>query len=141
MPKPAEKTTLYRLIEAGHLARQKMLVPLTSRGLETGDDAMLFGIDETSGATERQLQDLTGLNDIALEMRLVRLSDDGFITRAAVGPNLRPGAKLTERGIEIANILNANWQELEQALTGELDHKDRKSLRKILKRFVTLLDF
>lgn len=139
MPKPAEKTTLYRLIEAGHLARQQMLVPLSNRGLEPGDDAILFGIDKTEGVTEKQLQDLTGLNKIALEMRLLRLSDDGVIERVAVGSSLRPGARLTKRGAETAAILNANWQELEDALTGELGHKDHKALRKILKRFVSLL--
>lgn len=139
MSKPAAKTTLYKLIEAGHLARQKLLVPLTARGLEVGDDAILFAIDKASGVSEKQLAAVTGLNEIALEMRLVRLSDDGIITRLAVGSTLTPGARLTERGLEIANILKENWRELETALTGELQHKDKKALRKILKRFVNLL--
>lgn len=139
MPKHAAKTTLYKLIEAGHLARQKLLVPLTARGLEVGDDAILFAIDEDAGVPEKQLAAMTGLNEIALEMRLVRLSDDGVIFRVAVGPKLQPGARLTERGKQIAGILQENWRELEQALTGELEHSDKKALRKILKRFVNLL--
>ncbi|UJQ93933.1 hypothetical protein [Mariluticola halotolerans] len=140
MPKPAAKTTLYRLIEAGHLARQKMLVPLYERGLEAGDDAFLFALDDPKGAAEQALTDMTGLGDIALEMRLVRLAEAGVIERVAVGPDLLPGARLTAKGRDIADVLAANWQLLEDALTGELDHAQHKNLRKILKRFVKLLN-
>ncbi len=139
MPKLAEKTTIYRLIEAGHLARQQMLVPLNARGLEAGDDAILFSIDNKEGVSESHLQALTGLNDIALEMRLVRLSDDGIITRVTLGAKQKPGVRLTSVGQEITQILQANWRELENALVGELDHKQHKGLRKTLKRFVSLL--
>lgn len=139
MPKLAEKTTIYRLIEAGHLARQQMLVPLNARGLEAGDDAILFSIDDEAGVSENQLQNITGLNDIALEMRLVRLSDDGIIKRGPVGSNQKPGVRLTALGQEITQVLQENWRELENALVGELDHKQHKGLRKTLKRFVNLL--
>jgi len=141
MPKPAAKTTLYRLIEAGHLARQKMLVPLYERGLEAGDDAFLFALEDPKGAPEDTLTDMTGLNNVALEMRLVRLEQSGVIERVAVGPDMAPGARLTEKGRTIADVLDANWQLLEDALTGELDHGEHKNLRKVLKRFVKLLDF
>lgn len=135
MPKPAEKTTLYRLIEAGHLARQKMLVPLYERGLEPGDDALLFGLSGKKGATDEDLQHLTGLDVLPLEMRLVRLERDSVIERHA------NNNRLTDKGREIADILDAHWQQLEEALVSELSHKDHKGLRKILKRFVKLLDF
>lgn len=135
MPKPAAKTTLYRLIEAGHLARQKMLVPLYERGLEAGDDALLFGLSAKKGASEEDLQQLTGLDTLALEMRLIRLEQAEIIERR---PN---NIRLTDKGREIADILDANWQQLDEALVSELDHKGHKGLRKILKRFVQLLDF
>ena len=141
MVKSAAKTTLYRLIEAGHLARQKMLVPLHERGLEAGDDALLFGLSDPKGATEEDLLQLTGLSPLALEMRLVRLEQSDVIERLAVGPDLSQGVRLTDKGREIASILEANWQLLEDALIGELDQKNHKGLRKILKRFVKLLSF
>jgi hypothetical protein len=36
MSKNPSASTLYRLIEAGHLARQALLAPLIARGLEVG---------------------------------------------------------------------------------------------------------
>lgn len=139
MKKSAAKSTLYRLIETGHLARQAMLVPLLESGLEPGDDAVLFGLSGIEGATETELQDLTGLNLLALDARLDRLSDEGILNRLSVGSKLSAGAKLTEKGRDVSDILEGNWVQLEEALIGELDHKHRKGLRKILKRFVTLL--
>lgn len=140
MPKPAAKTTIYKLIEAGHLARQSMLVPLYDRGLEPGDDALLFGLLDPKGATEKELTDFTGLTGVSLEIRLVRLADDGIVERAAVGASLKPGVRLTKKGREVTEALQAHWQMLEDALLGELDNKQRKHLRKILKRFVNLLE-
>lgn len=140
MKKSAAKSTLYRLIETGHLARQAMLVPLLESGLEPGDDALLFGLIGFEGATDAELSDLTGLGILALGERLDRLADAGILMRLSVGSKLAAGAKLTEKGREITDILEGNWQQLEEALIGELDHKKHKGLRKILKRFVTLLD-
>ncbi len=139
MAKPPAKTTLYRLIEAGHLARQRMLTPLYEHGLEPGDDAVLFAITEPAGMTEMDLKAITGLDGVALDMRLIRLEAAGILDRCAVGPHLAPGARLTERGRAVADTLEGQWQQLEEALTGELAAKDRKALRKMLKRFVKLL--
>ena len=135
----AEKTTLYRLINAGHIARQAMLVPLQTHGLEAGDDAMLFGLSKPKGATENHLRQLTGLGIVALDARLDRLAKLGILERLAIGNKLLPGARLTAKGTDIARIVTANWQQVDEALIGELNDKDRKQLRRILKRFITLL--
>ena len=50
-----------------------------------------------------------------------------------------PGLALTERGERIREVLTDNWQQLEDALLGELPDKKRKGLDKALKRFVELL--
>lgn len=139
MPKFAAKTTVYQLIDAGHLARQSMLVPLQDHGLEPGDDALLFCLSNPNGETEKALRRLTGLGIAALDARLTRLMKMGILERRSMGNKLRPGARLNDRGLQIAEMLGANWQQLDDALLGELDDKNRKKLRKILKRFVTLL--
>lgn len=140
MSPKAAKTTLYRLIEAGHLARQKILVPLQERGLEPGDDALLFSLTGPNGTTEVELRAITGLSAQALAARLDRLAASGLLVRCAAGPDLSPGARLTPKGSDIGDILEANWDELDRALTGELGHKEIKALRKILKRFAALLN-
>jgi DNA-binding MarR family transcriptional regulator len=139
MSKPKARSTLYRLIEAGQLARRALLVPLLDRNLEPGDDAIIFALRSRLGATEAALAEELQLDAAALDPRLARLAERDLITRQAIGPDLVPGLALTERGERICEVLSANWDQLEGALFGELDDKQRKKLDKTLKRFVDLL--
>jgi DNA-binding MarR family transcriptional regulator len=138
MSKPSARSTLYRLIEAGQLAHKALLVPLLERGLEPGDDAVLFVLGR-AGTTEVELGAELGLEGEALERRVQRLCERELVARQAVGPELQPGLALTERGERIKDILAGNWEELENALLGELKKKQRKRLGDTLKRFVDLL--
>ncbi|WDR04063.1 hypothetical protein PSQ19_08660 [Devosia algicola] len=138
MSRPSAHSNLYRLIEAGQLAHQAVLVPLRERGLEPGDDAVLFilarhGTDDADLARELDIEIET------LTPRISRLIERDLVTRQAVGPLLTPGLALTERGVRIRNRLAENWAELEKALMGELKKKQRKSLGETLKRFSALL--
>lgn len=138
MSKPSSRSTLYRLIEAGQLAHKALLTPLLERGLEPGDDAILFELGR-SGTTETQLAEELGLSPDGLAVRLARLTERGLVTGQAVGPELAPGVALTERGARIRNGLADHWAQLEEALMGELKSKQRKKLGEALKRFVDLL--
>jgi DNA-binding MarR family transcriptional regulator len=138
MSRPSSRSTLYRLIEAGQLAHKALLLPLMERGLEPGDDAVLFELGR-AGTTEAELAAELGLSEVALTTRLSRLLDRELVTRQAVGPELAPGVALTERGSRIRNGLVDHWTQLEEALMGELKPKQRKKLGDRLKRFVELL--
>jgi DNA-binding MarR family transcriptional regulator len=138
MSRPSSRSTLYRLIEAGQLAHKALLLPLVERGLEPGDDAILFELGR-AGTTEADLAAELGLTEVALTTRLSRLLDRELVTRQAVGPELAPGVALTERGVRIRNGLVDHWSQLEEALMGELKPKQRKKLGDRLKRFVELL--
>jgi DNA-binding MarR family transcriptional regulator len=139
MSKPSASSTLYRLIEAGQLAHQALLVPLVERGLEAGDDAVLFILAERQGATEDALAAELGLAPDAAADRLTRLIERDLVARRAIGPDLAPGLALTERGERIRLLLVENWNELENALFGELKKKKQKWLAAALQRFVDLL--
>src|SRR5690606_39083813 len=138
MSRPSSRSTLYRLIEAGQLAHKALLLPLVERGLEPGDDAILFELGR-SGTTEATLAAELGLSEVALGIRIARLLDREMVTRQAVGPELAPGVALTERGVRIRNGLADHWAQLEEALMGELKPRQRKKLGERLKRFVELL--
>lgn len=140
MSKPSSRSTLYRLIEAGQLAHKALLVPVVEKGLEPGDDAILFALGR-SGTTEAALADELGLPAEALASRLERLASRDFVTRQAVGPALEPGIALTERGLRIRNSLADYWAQIEDALMGELKPKHRKRMSEALGRFVELLRF
>ncbi|QQR37613.1 MarR family transcriptional regulator [Devosia oryziradicis] len=138
MSRPSSRSTLYRLIEAGQLAHKALLLPLMERGLEPGDDAVLFELGR-AGTTEADLAAELGISEVALSTRLSRLLDRELVTRQAVGPELAPGVALSERGVRIRNGLVDHWTQLEEALMGELKPKQRKKLGERLKRFVELL--
>lgn len=140
MSKPSSRSTLYRLIEAGQLAHRALLLPLAERGLEPGDDAILFELAR-AGTTESKLAAELGLSEAGLTARLARLIERGLVTRQAVGPQLAAGVALSERGVRIRNGLADHWSQLEEALLGELKPKQRRKLSERLKRFVDLLTF
>lgn len=140
MAKPSPSSVLYRLISAGQLAHKALLVPLKERGLEPGDDAILFELGR-AGTTEQDLANELGLPLDMLAPRLTRLFERDLIDRRAVGPELVPGVALTERGIRIRNSLADHWAQLEEALLGELKPKHRKRFGQILRRFTDLLQF
>lgn len=139
MSQPGPDSALYRLIEAGQLAHQALLVPLLSRGLEVGDDAVLLVLGSSAGMPLDELAAKTGVAPEAIEARIERLVDRDLIARRAVEPELVPGIALTERGERIQAVLAGNWQELEEALFGELKKKERRRLTRALKRFGELL--
>jgi DNA-binding MarR family transcriptional regulator len=139
MSKPSASSTLYRLIEAGQLAHKALLVPLVERGLEAGDDAVLFVLGARRGATEADLAQELGIPRGAIDLRLARLMERDLVAHRAIGPELAPGLALTERGERIRVLLADNWAELENALLGELKKKKRIWLGEALTRFVELL--
>lgn len=139
MGKPDARSVLYRLIEAGQLTRKALLVPLLERGLQPGDDAVLFLLHDQLGAREADLAEALGLDAEALEERIGRLAERDLVARRAIGPELERGLALTERGEKLHELLTENWKELEEALLGELSKKQRKSLRRTLGRFIDLL--
>ena len=132
MSEPEARSTLYRLIEAGQLAHKALLVPLLDRGLEPGDDAVIFVL-HAGPADEERLADALGLPREALDPRLNRLIERDIIVRHETG------LALSERGARVHEVLAANWEQLEGALFAELADKKRKGIDKALKRFVELL--
>src|SRR6218665_609895 len=96
MSKSKARTMLYRLIEAGQLTHKALMVPLLERGLEPGDDAVLFVLHDKLGASEEELAHDIGISFEALEPRLNRLIERDLIARRATRPGLVPGPALTE---------------------------------------------
>lgn len=139
MSHPDPRSALYRLIQAGQLAHQALLVPLRERGLEPGDDAVLFALGDTDGASEEDMAETLGLPHDALAPRLARLVARDLVAQRRIEDVPVPGYELTERGVRMRALLAEHWAELEGALFGELKAKHRKGFARTLKRFVALL--
>lgn len=130
---------LYRLIEAGHLARQAVLAPLADRGLSPGDDAILLALDTAEGLPDTALMDLTGLDSTQLVARLDRLATRDIVERAAVGPEMVTGARLTGKGIRMRDVLRRHWDTLNDELIGALPAKQRRELKRALDKMIAEL--
>ncbi len=139
MSKPRARSALYRMIEVGQLAHKALLVPLLDRGLEPGDDAVLFALRESPSATEDSLAEDLGLTAIALKPRLQRLIEREIVSNQGAEDGGAAHLALTERGERMLEVLSAHWQQLEEALFAELPDKRRKRFDRVLKRFAELL--
>jgi len=137
---PPQRSTLYRLIEAGQLARHAVLAPLRAHGLEPGDDAILFGLADPAGAPRDDLLAYTGLPEDTLDGRLRCLEERGLLLRLAVGPELLPGARLSRQGHLLRETIAAHWDGLEESLRDALGGKGRRHLRQALQDVIALLD-
>lgn len=139
MAKPRNRSTLYRLIEAGQLAHRAFLSPILERGLQPGDDALLLILAERRGATETELTGEAGVPPGAFAPHVARLLERDLVTRKAIGPDLLPGIALTERGARVEKLLASHWKALDKMLTRGLKKKRRKALNKDLARLADLL--
>ncbi len=133
------QTTLYRLIEAGQLARHTLLRPLEGLGLAAGDDAIILALPKSEVFSNGMLCAATGLDAASLQVRLERLVSLGMVSRVALEGEMAPGIALTQKGSEVRKKLCAHWQELEHALMGELKPKQQRRLEAIMTRFANLL--
>lgn len=139
MHKKVSNSTLYQLIEAGHLARLVLLRPLREYRLQPGDDAILLALKNKKSTSDADLSDLTGLGPLLLQKRLDRLLALSLIQRTSFGEHFTPASKLTKSGRRIRKKLITQWRELEDALMHKLSHKEKKQLRHNMRHFADLL--
>lgn len=133
------QTTIYRLIAAAQLARQALVLPLGEWNLQVGDDAIVLDLAERGPATRSDLSQSTGLAGAHLDARVLRLINLDLVEAVKSDDTADPLLCLTPKGEGVADHLRLSWQQLEEALTGELSQKRHKKLRQTLKRFVDLL--
>lgn len=139
MGKPGTRSVLYRLIEAGQLARRALILHLAEHGLEPGDDALLLLLEGEGTAAEHEIEAALGIDSAQLDQRLQRLAVLRLVERRAIGPELVPGATLTEDGRTMRGALERHWSKLEDAMTDRMTKKQQKRLRKVLGRFAKQL--
>lgn len=139
MSKTKVRAALYRLIDAGQLARRALLTPLSDRGLEPGDDAVIFALHVKLGATMPALSETLETSPELLFPIIARLEARDIVRQQPVGPELIHGWALTERGERLQQWLAGHWVQLEDALFGDLSERQRRLLTKSLKRFTLLM--
>lgn len=140
MPRSRARSILYRLIAAGQLAHQTLLAPALARGLEPGDDALLYLLANADPMNEARFADELGIDPRALAPHLARLIDRDLVERRVRGPGMSPIVSLTDRGQRLEAFLSGRWKALESSLLDGMTKSRRKTLSKQLRRVLERLE-
>lgn len=135
MKHPASKTIGYQLMHVARLHRARTARSLVSLGLFPGQEQVLEALAERESMTMSELADILRVRPPTASKTIGRLSAAGLIERRAGSADGRVvHVALTEAGRAKAAAIEALAADIETEATSQLDPKDRKRLRKLLKR-------
>jgi DNA-binding MarR family transcriptional regulator len=135
MRHPASKTIGYQLIHAARLHRARTARLLEGLGLFPGQEQVFEALASRDTMTMSELADILRVRPPTASKTIARLSGLGLVERRATdGDGRVVRVALTETGREKAKAIEGLALDIEAEVTANLDGKDRKRLRKLLKR-------
>jgi len=135
MPFDYTKTATHRLAQASRAQRTRAAVHLSALGLHPGQEVVLKALAQNDGQTMSELATRLGVQPPTVTKMVTRLAAYGFVVRQTSERDGRLARVfLTDPGLALITRVDRMWKRLEkEALTG-LDDKDKKRLRKLLKK-------
>jgi DNA-binding MarR family transcriptional regulator len=135
MRHPASRTIGYQLIHAARLHRARTARLLEGLGLFPGQEQVFEALAARDGMTMSELAEILRVRPPTASKTIARLSGLGLVERrAADGDGRVVRVALTEAGRDKARAIETLALDIEAEVTADLDGKDRKRLRKLLKR-------
>ncbi len=130
---PATRSIGWALMQAARLHRARIGERLAALGLFAGQEQVIQALAVGGPMTMGELAATLRVRPPTISKAVTRLAALGVVARRSEGG--RGGrAVLTEAGAQKAAAIAAIWDEVEDTLTGGLDRKDRRRLRKGLRR-------
>jgi DNA-binding MarR family transcriptional regulator len=134
MTKAIEKSVGRALLVTARLHRSRMGERLNGLGLFPGQEQALKALQEAP-MTMGELAALLRVKPPTVSKTIGRLSLQGLVTREGGNRDGRlVQVALTEEGRKTAAELDAVWNAVEEELLDKLDGKERKQLRKLLRK-------
>lgn len=134
MTKSLEKSVGRALLVAARLHRARMGERLNGLGLFPGQEQALKAL-QPAPMTMGELATLLRVKPPTVSKTIGRLSLQGLVTREGGSRDGRlVQVALTEHGQKTATALDAVWNQVEDELLEKLDAKERKQLRKLLRK-------
>ena len=134
MTKSLEKSVGRALLIAARLHRARMGERLAALGLFPGQEQALKALQD-GPMTMGELAGLLRVKPPTVSKTIGRLSLQGLVTREGGGRDGRMvQVKLTETGATTAAALDSVWFQVEDDLLDRLDGKERKQLRRLLRK-------
>jgi DNA-binding MarR family transcriptional regulator len=140
MTKAVDKTIGHALILAARLHRLRAAQLYASIGLFPGQESVIATLANRGEMAMGDLAAALHVRPPTISKTIARLAAQDLVHRlsgSADGRVVRVG--LTESGLKIAALIGERAEMLESELTAALDGKDRKRLRKLLRRSATAL--
>lgn len=134
MTKSLEKSVGRALLVTARLHRARMGEKLNALGLFPGQEQALKAL-QPAPMTMGELATLLRVKPPTVSKTIGRLSLQGLVAREGGGRDGRMvQVALTENGQKTAAALDAVWNQVEEELLEKLDAKERKQLRKLLRK-------
>ena len=135
MPFQHSKSTTHSLAQAAKAQRARSGVHLSSLGLHPGQELVLKALADSDGLTMSEIAAALGVQPPTVTKMVTRLAAYGFVVRQTSPTDGRLARVfLTEPGRAIIADVDKKLKRLEKEALAGLDDKERKRLRKYLRK-------
>ncbi|MGA0532993.1 MarR family winged helix-turn-helix transcriptional regulator [Hansschlegelia sp. KR7-227] len=135
MKSPYTKSVGYELLHAARLHRVRSAQLLTEIGLFPGQEQVLTLLAAENGRTMSELAAELRVRPPTASKTVARLAAQGLVERrTSNGDGRMVRVELTDEGRRRAAAVEDIWQTLEREAVDDLDGKDKKRLRKLLRK-------
>ncbi len=135
MPFQYVKSATHRLAQAAKAQRTRAGVHLSALGLHPGQEVVLKALADKDGLTMSELAGELGVQPPTVTKMVTRLAAYGFVVRQASPTDGRLARVfLTEPGRALIGDVDRMWKRLEKEALVGLDDRDKKRLRKYLRK-------
>lgn len=132
---PGSKSVGWALVQAARLHRSRMGDRLGELGLFAGQEQVVQALAAEGQMTMGELASILRVRPPTASKTVSRLAALGLVERRAEPDDARVvRVSLTAEGLAKADAIASLWEDVESELLGDFDSKDRKRLRKLLRR-------
>ncbi|MGI6246399.1 MAG: MarR family winged helix-turn-helix transcriptional regulator [Pseudochelatococcus sp.] len=135
MKHPVAKSVGWALVHAARLHRTRIGERLAGLGLFPGQEQVLQALSTVDTMTMGELAHILRVKPPTASKTIARLAAQGLVERIAEPGDARIViVRLTEEGAIRAVAIDKLWNEVENELLDGFDNKERKRLRKLLRK-------
>ena len=129
------RTVTHRLAQAAHAYRVRAGSQLSRLNLHSGQETLLKALADADGMSMSDLAATLGVQPPTVTKMISRLAAQGYVERrAAPGDARQAQVFLTEQGRDAIAAIDKLWKRIEKTALADIDDKDRKRLRKLLRQ-------
>jgi DNA-binding MarR family transcriptional regulator len=129
------RTVTYRLSQAARIYRARAGAQLQQIGLHSGQESLLKALSTEDGMSMSDLATTLGVQPPTITKMISRLAAQDHVERRAhAGDGRQADVFLTDRGRRAIATIDKVWKRVEKTALGDIDEKDRKRLRRLLRQ-------